>query len=365
MALARGSVSRIMERVRIGLVGCGSIALGMHLPGIQRMVELGKVNLAAVCDMDAARAQAAAERFGAGRTFSDLDALLRWGAFDLLVNTTPIPDHYAVTLAGLQAGKHVYTQKPMTTSVEEATQLIDEARRRDLVLACAPEHPVRPVIRTMADLVRQGAIGKVAFAKVQSSHDGPEKHDVPRDSTWYYQPGSSPILDLGVHGLSQITSILGPVQRLACFSGRSLEERVTTAGAFKGKRIQVNIDDNSLLMLDFGRATFAYLDATYCVEASLGPRLEIYGSEGTLALVGRGELKQYRSAEKAWIDVPVPAAPDVRDLGVLHTVEHLRGEPEARELRLTAELGRHLVDIMTRAPEAAQSGQAVSLATTF
>jgi predicted dehydrogenase len=243
--------------------------------------------------------------------------------------------------------------------------LLAEAQRHGLALACAPEHPVRPVIRTIADLVRDGVIGRVAFAKVQSSHDGPEKHDVPRDSTWYYQPGTSPILDLGVHGLSQITSILGPVRRLSCFSGRSLPVRVTTAGPFKGKRIDVEIDDNSLLMLDFGDATFSYLDATYCVEASLGPRLEIYGSEGTISLGGRSEgsgLRLYRSAEQEWRDVEVPPAQPVRDLGVLHTVEHLRG---GAPLRLTAQHGRHLVEIMTRAPEAAATGHTLEMETTF
>jgi predicted dehydrogenase len=351
-----------MDRVRLALAGCGTIAQGMHLPGIKTIVEMGQAELVAVCDVDRERARAAAERFGAQGHFGGLDDLLAGADFDLLVNTTPIPDHFAVTLAALRAGKHVYTQKPMTTSVEEATQLINEAGRRGLTLACAPEHPVRSVIRTIADLVREGAIGKVAFAKVQSSHDGPEKHDVPRDSTWYYQPGSSPILDLGVHGLSQITTILGPVRRLACFSGRSLPERVTTAGPFAGKRIEVNIDDNSLLMLDFGAATFSYLDATYCVEASLGPRLEIHGNEGTIALAGRGEVRLYRSADKAWSDVPVPEAPPVRDLGVLHTVEHLR---EGTPLRLTAEHGRHLVEIMTQAPEAAATGRTLEMNTTF
>jgi predicted dehydrogenase len=334
----------------------------MHLPGIRTIVEMGQAELVAVCDVDPERARAAAERFGAGRHFNSVEDLLSTADFDLLVNTTPIPDHFAVTLAGLRAGKHVYTQKPMTTSVAEATQLIEEAQRRGVTLACAPEHPVRPVIRKIADLVGEGAIGKVAFAKVQSSHDGPEKHNVPRDSTWYYKPGSSPILDLGVHGLSQITSILGPVQRLACFSGRSLPVRVTTAGPFKGKRIDVEIDDNSLLMLDFGAATFSYLDATYCVEASLGPRLEINGSEGTLALAGRGELRLYRSAEHEWSSVSVPDAPPVRDLGVLHAVEHLR---EGVPLRLTAEHGRHLVEIMTRAPEAAATGCTLEMQTTF
>ena len=354
-----------MERVRIGLVGCGAIAQAMHLPGIQMIADLGRADLVAVCDALEDRARAASERFGAPAYFTDLAEMLRRADFDLLVNTTPIPEHFAVSLAALRAGRHVYSQKPLATTVEEATRLIEEAQARGLTLACAPEHPVRPQVQTIKRLVDDGVIGKVAFAKVQSSHDGPEKHDVPRDSTWYYKPGSTPILDLGVHGLSQITSVLGPVQRLACFSGRSLPVRQITAGPFAGKRIDVEIDDNALLLLDFGRATFAFLDATYCVEASLGPRLEIYGSAGTISLTGRPHrwtLQLYETARGAWREVEVPPASVVRDLGVLHTVECLL---EGTPLRLTADHARHLVEIMAKAPEAAATGRTLALATRF
>lgn len=353
------------DKVRIALVGCGTIALGMHLPGIQAMAGMGLVELVAVCDAIEEKAQSAAARFGVPQRYTDVEQMLRQADFDLLVNTTPIPEHFQVSMAALRAGRHVYTQKPMATSVEECTQLINEAQHRGLLLGCAPEHPVRPVIQTIARLVRESAIGRVAFARVQSSHDGPEKHDVPRDSTWYYKPGSSPILDLGVHGLSQITSLLGPVQRLACFSGRTLPVRYITAGPYAGKCIDVEIDDNSLLMLDFGNATFAFLDSTYCVEASRGPRLELYGSEGTISLEGRAGqpgLYLYESARTAWREVEVPPTPAVRDLGVWHMVECLR---EGTPLQLTPEHGRHLVEIMTSAPVAAAEGRTVTLATTF
>jgi predicted dehydrogenase len=173
-------------------------------------------------------------------------------------------------------------------------------------------------------------------------------------------------LDLGVHGLNQITSILGPVKRLACFSGRNVPTRDILAGPFKGKSIEVNIDDNSLLLLDFGNDSFAFLDATYCVMASMGPRMEIYGSEGTIAVSGRrgdaSPLHLYRLETMEWTQPEVPPSPPVRDLGVLHMVDCLR---EDRPLQLTGEHGRHLVEIMSKAPQAAESGCAIELETSF
>lgn len=355
-----------MKPVRIGLVGCGAIAQVMHLPGIQTMAEQGKVEIVAVADVFAEKAAETAAKYGIPAHFGDLEKMLRDAEFDLLVNLTPIPDHFMVSLTALRAGRHVYTQKPMSLTLDEATLLIDEARERKLLLGCAPEHPVRPMIQKIRSLIEEGTIGRVTFARVISSHGGPEKHDVPRDSTWFYQAGSSPILDLGVHGLSQITAILGPVRRLACFSGRTQDERITTAGAYAGKRISVNIDDNSLLMLDFGDATYAIQDSSYCVDATLSPRLEIHGSEGTLTVVGRAmttsTLQLYQTKDKEWREVAVPPAPPVRDLGTLHVVDALR---EGTPLILTGERGRHLLDVMTKAPLAAKEGRTVETETTF
>ncbi|HLZ10522.1 MAG TPA: Gfo/Idh/MocA family oxidoreductase [Chloroflexota bacterium] len=355
-----------MKPIKVGVVGCGTIATVMHLPGLVWMRDQGKVEIVAVTDAIAEKSKAASVAFGVPAHFSDLDRMLSETEFDLLVNLTPIPEHFAVSLAGLRAGRHVYTQKPMSATVDEATTLIDEAAKRGLRLACAPEHPVLPVIQTIETLVRGGAIGKVAFARVQSSHEGPEQHNVPRDSTWFYQAGSSPIVDMGVHGLSRITAILGPVRRIACFSGRSRDVRYHTVNEFKGKRIDVEIDDSSLMMLDFGAAQFAFLDATYCVEATLGPSLEIHGSEGTIAVIEKGfrlvDIRLFESSKHVWRDVEIPPRSPCRDLGVLHLVDSLR---EGLPLRLTGERGRHLLDVMTAATRSATEGRTIELTTEF
>jgi len=170
---------------------------------------------------------------------------------------------------------------------------------------------------------------------------------------------------MGVHGLSQITAIVGPVRRLTCLSGRSQPVRMTTKGPFAGKAIDVEIDDNSLLLLDFGDARLATLDATYCVPATRSPRMEIHGTEGTLSLVGNARepsLELYRTASDSWTVLPAESAPPVRDLGVLHMVRALLGE---EELVLTGERGRHMVEVLAKAPLAAVEGRTLEIETTF
>lgn len=357
-----------MDKVRVGLVGCGVIADVMHLRGIKQMEEMGKVELVAVCDAVEDKAKAAAEKWEVPAHYTDLEQMLQKADFDLLVNTTQVPYHFEVSLMGLQAGKHVYTQKPMTTSVEQATRLVEEAKERDVLLASAPEHPVRPIVRKIRELVSEGTIGKVAFAKIVSSDSGTETHpsDVPRDCTWFYQPPTNPLLDIGVHGLSQIIMVLGPVKRVGCFSGRNVPTREHIVGAFKGKKIEVNIDDIFLVLLDFGQDRFGCLDATWCMLASVAPRLEIFGSEGVIS-VGRAQGKApaidvYTLSTQEWSQVEVEPAPAVRDLGVNHLVDCLLGHDS---LVLTGEYGRHLVEITTVASEAAAQGCSLELSTTF
>ncbi len=112
-------------------------------------------------------------------------------------------------------------------------------------------------------------------------------------------------------------------------------------------------------------ATFGFLDATYCVADSLGPQTEIYGSEGAIAVHRQGPevtLHLYQAKTREWRQVEVPVAPPVRDLGVLHVVECLL---EGKELVLTGEHGRHLVEVMIKAPLAAQEGRTLAMETTF
>lgn len=358
-----------MDKVKVAVVGCGSIAQGMHLPGLKEMEALGKVELVAVCDMLELMARSVAAQFGVPTYYTNFDKMLAQADFDLLMNLTIIQNHFAVSLAALRAGKHVYTQKPMTTTVEDATTLVDEARARGLRLAAAPEHPISPTNVTIGSLVADGAIGRVNFARVMSSHWGPEKQEGPavdrRDSSHFFRVGSGPLYDMGVHGLSQITGILGPAKRVTCVSGRTSPVRHYTGGTRKGQAIPVEVDDNTLLFLDFGDASYAILDATYCVGATLGPRLEIYGAEGVIALTGRPpkwSVQLYELKTKEWREIETPERGPVRDLGVQSLVDCLR---EDRPLKLTGERGRHLVEIMAKAPEAARLGQTLELTTTF
>src|SRR5215468_3397802 len=125
-----------MRTVSIGVVGCGAVAQGVYLPEFHRLHD--KAALVAVCDRVEERARAAQQRFGARAYYTDLDRFLRESNAEIVVNLTPHKAHVPVSMAALKAGRHVYTEKPMAQSVDDATQLIETARTQNVKLACAP-----------------------------------------------------------------------------------------------------------------------------------------------------------------------------------------------------------------------------------
>jgi predicted dehydrogenase len=190
---------------------------------------------------------------------------------------------------------------------------------------------------------------------------------------------------MGVYGIHEITGILGPARRVVAFAGITEPTRTVRSGPFRGTTIDVTADDNVLMMLDFGESTFAVVDCTYNVNASRGPKVEIFGRAGTINLSGApygGDgptLEIYRvdavGGRAAWM---TPERPDddkrMRRVVSLHRavlVDHLADSVAAGSVATgsgsTVDLdhARHVLEIMLRADESARSGAAVDLATTF
>jgi predicted dehydrogenase len=143
------------------------------------------------------------------------------------------------------------------------------------------------------------------------------------------------------------------------------------SGPARGKVIDVEIDDNTLLLLDFGEATFAFVDATYCVQGRRGPRTEIYGSEGTINVNDRtvaSPLSVYRDdvklGLKGWIDLnPLPGPRWSLSDGVQHLVDCIL-DPD-KPVITSGEHARHVIEIMNKGYESARQRRSLDLETSF
>lgn len=355
-----------MKKWKIGLVGCGTIAYYNYLPEIQEMTN---AEVVAVCDILSERAKRYAEEFKIKEWYQNIDEMLEKSNFEILVDTATIPAHFEINLKALQAGRHLYSQKPITVTTKECEILINEAKKRNLKISASPIHMLRPDIKEAKRMIDSGMIGKVSFARCSVSHGGPEYfqfRDV--DPTWFYELGGGPLLDLGVHGLHILTGLLGPAKRVHSFSGISEKKRIARSGTFDGKEIIPMVDDNTLLLLDFGDSTFSMVDCTYCVKASKSPSLEIFGSKGTITFLQGKEtpfvifVDDIGRNVRGWME-PIVNLPKIKQsCGVKDLIEALEQD---REPALRVEHALHVIEITEKALLSAKEGRAFELKTIF
>lgn len=367
--------------MKFGVLGTGVIAQAPrgYLNG---MTKMGDVVLEAACDPVEERARTVKEEYGFKTHYADLEQMLERSDVETVVNLTPIPFHGQTTLAILDSGRHAIVEKPIATTMEEANQIIALADERRLTVVVAPPNMLYPNRQQARRLVQEGAIGRIAFARVRSSHGGPAAGNWPLDPTWFYQEGSGPLFDMGVYGIHDVTGIIGPARRVVAFSGITEPVREVRGGPFKGKTIDVTADDNTLLMLDFGGSTFAVVDGTFNVNAARAPQVEIFGRAGTINMnndqdvqaTGVPAIEVFKldavPGMDGWI-IPRARSFDpgwqrFREIGRAVVVEDLIGAVrDRRKPILSAEHARHALEIMLKAIDSAREGRALDLETTF
>ena len=355
------------KKVKLGLVGCGDVARRYYLPVI---ASTNEIDLVCVCDVVEERAKRIKEQFSVKEYYLDYREMLQKADIEAVAVLTNPQYHFLLSLEALKAEKHVYTEKPMSSNVEEANVLITEAKKRGVKLFAAPAVILSPTNQQIKKIIRRGLIGKVCFACVHSSHGGPASwKDFATDPTWFYKKGVGPLYDLGIYALHTLTGIIGPAKRVTAFSGISIPEVIIRSGVAKGKKIKVEVDDNTLLLLDFGENTFAYVDATYCMKARRGPATMFYGSEGVIISgpFGTGPLEVYTEKEevigmRGWITPKDGNSSWTPGNGILHLTECIR---EDKQPVISGEHARHVLEIMIKAYESAKTGQAQRLTTTF
>ena len=188
-----------MERtVRIGIIGCGGIANGKHMPSLKK---LNNVEMVAFCDIIPERAEAAKEKYGTpdAKTYTDYKELLKDESIEVVHVCTPNRSHSFITVDALEAGKHVMCEKPMAINSAEAKKMIDAANRTGKKLTIGYQSRQRADSRYLKDEAEAGTFGDIYFAKAHAIR----RRAVP---TWgvflnEHEQGGGPLIDIGTHAL--------------------------------------------------------------------------------------------------------------------------------------------------------------------
>lgn len=363
-----------MKKWKVALIGCGMIADTIYIPEMKR---IPNAELVAVCDIVPERAERYAQKFNVPYWYVGIDALLNECDFDILMHTTSIHAHHEINMKALKAGKHLYSQKPVGLTVEEVTMQIEAAKKAGVKFSASPIHMLRPDIQAVKKMVDEGTIGTISMVRCSVSHGGPEYFQYrDADPSWFYQPGAGALYDMGIHGLTMVTGILGPAKRVACMAAISEPRRIVRSGANDGKVIESDkLPDNYLISLDWGNGLIGIVDAGFCQKASTVNCLEIYGTQGTITILGQLKIgdgdgiRVYLDAKerqiRGWME-PLPQMEEPKQFFQCQCLADLiRAIEQDTETSLRPEHARHVTEILTAIPRAIEQQHTQDLTTVF
>ena len=343
--------------LRVGIIGCGNIS-DTYLKAARTFERLQVV---AVADLDPGRAKARAEEFSVRA--EPVEALLADDEIEAVINLTVPGVHAAVSHQILEAGKHVYSEKPLVTERGDGRNLLDLSRARGLRIGCAPDTFLGGGLQTARKLLDEGAIGRPVAASAFMMSGGVEGWHP--DPTFFYRPGAGPLFDMGPYYLTALISFLGPIAAVRGLAATSFEERVISSKPRFGEKIRVETPTHVTGLLEFRSGAVATLMTSFDVQASRLPRMEIYGSEGTLEVPDPntfgGPVALRRKGEKEWTEVPLTHGytGNSRGLGLADMAHALAS---GRAHRASGEMAFHVVDVMQAILEASERGTRLEIA---
>mgnify|MGYP001386828487 CR=1 FL=1 len=347
------------DQLKVGVIGAGKI-FPAYVQGCRAFPIL---ELDAVADIDMARASQQAAEHGAPRALS-ADALLADPTIQIVVNLTVPKVHTAVSLAAIAAGKHVYSEKPLAIARADGQQIMQAAAAQGVRVGCAPDTFLGGGQQTCRKLIDDGWIGEPVAAVAFMAGHGPEAWHPNPD--FFYQVGGGPLLDMGPYYLTSLINLLGPVRRVAGSARASFSQRIATSHEHFGRRLPVEVPTHAAALLDFAAGPIATLITSFDVWHANLPRIEIYGSEGSLSVpdpnIFGGVVQVRRADASEWSEAPLLFDARVgRGIGVADLAYAISsGRPQ----RASGELAFHVLDIMEAVEESSTEGRHVLLEST-
>ena len=343
----------------VGIIGCGNIS-SIYLQSDEKFQILDVV---ACADLVLERAQAKATEYNIeAYTVEDL---LNHPDIDIAINLTIPAAHAQVATAALEAGKHVYSEKPLALDRAEARAVLELAEQRGLRVGNAPDTFLGGGLQTCRKLIDDGWIGEPLGATAFMMSPGHERWHP--DPDFFYQPGGGPMFDMGPYYLTALVFLMGPVRRVTGSTRATYSERTITSQPRAGTTITVETPTHLAAVLDFVSGAIATLVTSFDVWDAEVPRIEIYGSEGTLSVPDPntfgGPVRLRRAGDAQWQTVPLTHgfAENSRGIGVAEMIYALQAE---RPHRASGALAAHVLDAMLAVEEASTLGQHITLTST-
>ncbi|MEZ4700438.1 MAG: Gfo/Idh/MocA family oxidoreductase [Rhodothermales bacterium] len=348
------------EAIRVGIIGCGSVS-GVYLPHLTKSPYVKVVSL---CDRIPDRAERRGEQFGVAHRYPSIDAMLAGEPFDLLLTLTDMQEHGHLNRQALEAGKHVWSEKPLANTYAEGWRLLELAREKSLRIWGAPAVVTSPHFAFMSRQIQAGALGRVAAAHATYGHLGPTW------SSFFYEEGGGSLPDLGVYNLTTLTGLLGPVRAVMAMTGvitpmRSIDD--------KGD-VRVTAEDNAMVLMDHGGGTFSHVQCGFNYFDPHGHEgagqdratISLVGTHGAMQLIGydwEPNGVDLASADHEAFERHVTDAEGyVWEQGASYVAECLA---TGKESLIRPEHALHVLEIIIAARESQSTGRRIPIESSF
>jgi len=341
-----------MRKVKVGIIGCGNIS-GIYF---QNCKQYPVLDLVACADLDVERAKARAAEFGVPNAYT-VEELLADRTIEIVINLTIPVAHADICLKALEAGKHVYVEKPLAVTREQGQAVLELARSKGLRVASAPETFMGGGIQTCRKLIDDGLIGTPIAASGFWMSGGHESWHP--DPDFYYQKGGGPMFDMGPYYLTAFVTLLGSIRSVTGSAKITHPERTITSQPKFGTKIKVDTPTHIAGVMEFTSGVVGTLITSFDTPGGCDlPNIEIYGSAGTLQVPdpnGFGGSIRIRRAGYDWQEVPLQFGynDNNRGIGVADLAYAIQS---GRQHRANGEMAYHVLEAMHGFHDAASSG---------
>ncbi len=348
------------KKLKVAIIGCGSVST-QYLPHLSKSPY---VELVSTCDIIEQRAIDAAKKYNIPNHYPHIEKLLAGAPFDLMINLTNMQEHGRLNKLGLNAGKNIWSEKPMANTYAEGRALLDFAKSKKLKMWGAPAVVNSPQFAFMSKAIQEGKLGKVAAAHAHYGHTGPTW------SAFFYEKGGGSLPDLGVYNIASLTGLLGPAKSVIAMTSIVTPERTVDN---KGK-IKVEAEDNAMLIMDHGNGVLSHVQCGFNYfdphghegKGSTEHTIRIWGSHGNMGLVGYDWAPFGVDLATSWTEPPVRHVPDAGSY-VWQEGASVISEAMVKgiEPRINAEHALHVLEIIEAARKSGKTGQKISLVSKF
>lgn len=348
------------KKVRVGIIGCGKIS-NAYFEGCRKFKILDVV---ACADLNRAAAESKGHEFEISKVYT-VDEILADKEIDIIINLTIPAAHAKVSLAALNARKHVYSEKPLGLTREEGKKILAAAKKKKVRVGCAPDTFMGGGIQTCRQLIDQGAIGEVIAANAFMLSPGVESwHPNP---IFYYKPGGGPMFDMGPYYLTALINLVGPMTHVSSVAEKLYDERLITSEPLRGQKIKVEVSTHYSGTVRFAQGAIGTLIMSFDVWGRRKlPHIQIHGTKGSLTVPDpnnfSGTVEIIKAGEKEWTEIPLThTAPVKRGVGVADLAASLL---KKRDHRANGEVAYHVLDVMCAFDEGAKKKKEVKVQST-